>query len=223
MRGSEEAEVGPVPGRGGREEPRVGVVPGVEEGNVGPALGSLDDLRAPLARIALAASRLAREDVPPRARDLAATIREAAAELDERLDAARRRRGPAGAPAREPIGRTLEAWRGRMDPVLAARGLTLETRAPDELAVDPAALRRGLNALTRIALDSADAGPVLVELTPADDALCLRARWSTRSADRGARGSARRHTIAAGARLEHDATGATLWLPMEPARGARSE
>lgn len=183
--------------------------------------GALRELHAPIARIELAASRLAREDMPPRARQLATTIREAVAELDERLDATARQGLPALQRPSQKIGNALEAWKMRMRPVLAARGLALETSVDEDLAIDPVTMRRGLNALTRLALDAAGSGPLHLDLSHVDGALRMQARWHRADTAPGfAADAARRNAAATGGRLDHDPSGATLWLPVSPAASA---
>jgi len=174
------------------------------------------DLRSPLSRIELAASRLIREDMPPRARALAATIREAVTELDGQLDVAARALGPSPSRDGRSALRAIHEWRARLAPVLEARGLRLETEASEAIDVDPVVMRRSLNALTRMAIENGRTGRLRVTVDETDGRLRLRAHWSGRegtAAPGPAQEAARRHAIAVGGQLDLHADGASLWLP----------
>jgi len=105
------------------------------------------EVRAPLARIELAASRLLREDPSPRGQRLATTIREAVAQMDRRLALASRVLVPPDPGPREPADRVLEGLVARMRPVFAARGLALELAPVPRLPVSASPLRRASLAL----------------------------------------------------------------------------
>ncbi len=118
------------------------------------------DMRTPLARAELAASRLLREAATPAARELAAGIGEAVAELDDLIGRALAVLLVRGAPAGSAdLAGVLAELRQRLGPVLAARGVTW-AGAPLEsapVAGPPARVRACCVALLRAA--AALAGP----------------------------------------------------------------
>ncbi len=181
---------------------------------------TLLDLRSPLSRIELAASRLVREDMPPRARDLATIVRDSVAAIDSRLTLALRSlERPAVALPME-AAPVLEAVLQRIGPVLAARGFPLELDPVPALQVDSRVLRRAVIALVRLAAERGQPGPP-IRLTlrpdPVRPGLQVSYRPLGRDAgtQRAARDAAAGLAVAAGGWLEESASGATLWWTLE--------
>lgn len=131
------------------------------------ALATTRSLLGAVARIELAASRLARDVAAPHARALLHSISCAVAELDRgllRLAALSTDRSPAArSPRPVPAGPLLTTLCERLASAMAARGLALE-RGADEpggdalLVAEPAALQRLALALLRFAAARLAAG-----------------------------------------------------------------
>lgn len=99
----------------------------------------LASLRNPLARIELAASRLARDAHTPSARDSVEAIREAVADLDRQVGARgvwERGEGP-----RASLAELLQTLEARLRPVLEARGISIVIEPAGETDPTPEAWR----------------------------------------------------------------------------------
>ncbi len=137
------------------------------------------DLRSPLSRIELAASRLFREDMPPRAQDLAATIREAVSVIDGQLDAALQALAPPSPPRpAEALGPVLVALAERMSPVLSARGFALQIEEVPELLVEPSQTRRIALVLARVAMELAEPGVLLLTAEEEGGGHAVAVQWA---------------------------------------------
>lgn len=125
------------------------------------AAAQLLDLRTPLSRVALAASRLGREAVTPAQHELAAILAEAVRDLDGRIEgilALLVDVGPRAGP-REELRAVRDAMRSRLGAALAARGIEWLDPPGDEPAVrGPAGLVRSL-LVELLRLGSTWAGP----------------------------------------------------------------
>lgn len=119
-------------------------------------------MRAPLARIELAASRLAREARTPGGRALAASISESVAELDESIgrSLALLARETEAAPAADDLRAVLADLHRRLSPALEARGVQWAQPTPEALEVrgDAALVRRLAVMLVREGAGRAGAG-----------------------------------------------------------------
>ena len=135
------------------------------------------DMRAPLSRVELAASRLDREDQTPRTGDLARTIREAVAIIDRQLELALRVLAPAGPTRKSPSLPVLQELAERLRPVFSARGLDLRVSDEHSPSLDPAVLRRAVIALTGAAAEHARPGPLEVGLVPGEGRWGVEVRW----------------------------------------------
>ena len=181
-------------------------------------------MRTPLARVELAASRLARFAESPAARDLAAGITEAVQVLDDEIDRSLRVLGMTTAREvdRGDCRAILPALRRRMQPVLRAHGIEWidgwESAVPvsgDRLGVGRAAL-----GMLRAAMVAARGGAHLrVELTQraGDSVLGVRVRLDRLASSRDAAfADARELASAMGGSLEVQPDGsgvsAVLWL-----------
>ncbi len=185
---------------------------------------ALRDLHDPLARIELAASQLARADVPTRVLPLVDRILEAARDLDRRLQDARASLEPLAADSharddcREAVSDAIE----EMAPVLNARGIRVAPPALPEQRIggDRRFARRALLQLLRAGGRwSRDGGELAVALREAEGAygIELRCLGSGGALD-DAFDEARRFARTAGAELvthaadsANDAITATLW------------
>lgn len=178
------------------------------------------DIRTPLSRVELAASRLAREDMPPRARDLAETIREAVAVIDRQVEHAVLALAPRAPRARSSAGPVLEALRTRLAPVLEARGLELEIEPAPEIELDPTVLRRAAIALTRAAVEHAAPGAFRLGLRPSQHGWGVSVRWHQREAPAAAPAApfreAQQLAMACGGWIERSDQSATFWLHEGP-------
>lgn len=179
------------------------------------------DVRAPLSRIELAASRLDREDRTPHAGELARTIREAVTAIDQQLELALRVLAPASPVRKSPAGPILEELAGRLRPVLAARGLDLRIGCQHSPSLDPAVLRRVVIALVGAAAECAGPGPIDVGLLLGDGRWGVEARWHppdeapTETEDPLRR--LRPLALVCGGEAERTAEGAVFWIPTEGA------
>jgi hypothetical protein len=135
--------------------------PGAKTDAKALAASCASELRSSLARVELAASQLGREVQTPAARDLARTISAAVGQADRQLDRIVALLAPQARVGRgvEDARSVLARLRGRIAPVLAARGTACELRAwgREPLRADPVLVERVALALVRIA--SALAGP----------------------------------------------------------------
>ena len=178
------------------------------------------DIRTPLSRVELAASRLAREDMPPRARDLAETIREAVAAIDRELENAVLALAPRAERTRSGAGPVLEALRTRLAPVLEARGLELEIEPAPEVELDPTVLRRAAIALTRAAVEHAGPGAFRLGLRPSQHGWGVSVYWRGRADPAAAPVApfreAQRLAMACGGWIERSDESATFWLDGGP-------
>lgn len=190
--------------------------------------GSLLSLRDPLARVALAASQIARAPGDPIAGILAEGIRDAVGDLDRRIqESLHLVRGPLS--REEGIGDCSEALRAlvaQLAPVFAARGRRLEALdLPREgLRIDAGVARRGALLLLRCA--GAWTGPggwLRLELRKRGVRYGLRVEagrsQETGGAGRDAFSKLARFALAQGAEIEHTPTdagaphaSATLWF-----------
>lgn len=175
------------------------------------------DIRAPLSRVELAASRLDREDRTPRTAELAHTIREAVATIDRQLELALRVLAPPGPNRDCPSAPVLEEVAARLRPVLAARGLDLRVESPhDSPPLDPAVLRRAVIALTGAAAEHAQPGPLEVGLVSGKGRWGVEARWQLPVAGNLNAADALRRlqplALLCGAQAESTAGGAVFWL-----------
>lgn len=181
------------------------------------------DIRAPLSRVELAASRLDREDRTPRTAELAHTIREAVATIDRQLELALRVLAPPGPASDCPPAPVLEEVVARLRPVLAARGFDLRVDGmQDAPPLDPAVLRRAVIALTGAAAEHALPGALEVGLVPGDGRWGVEARWQPPVAGDPDGGDAMRRlqplALLCGAEAESTAAGAVFWLAPGEAR-----
>ncbi|MCP3983626.1 MAG: HAMP domain-containing histidine kinase [bacterium] len=175
------------------------------------------DIRAPLSRVELAASRLDREDRTPRSGELAQSIHEAVAAIDRQLELALRVLSPSSPGRERPSGPVLEELTERLRPVFAARGLELQVAAKHSPSLDPAVLRRAVIALTGAAAEQAQPGLLEVGLVAGDGCWGVEARWQPRG--EGSQNAAdilkRLQPLAllCGAEAEVTADGAVFWIP----------
>lgn len=188
-----------------------------------------DRARSALARIGLAATRLAREASTPAMQALVATITDAVEQLDRALGDALPPNGGAlpRAPAAADVATTLDALRPRLVRALAARELGLDLAVPAApVPGDASLLRQAVAQLVRgAARELAPGGRIVLGLRSEGsrfgvDATLYAAdgRPATVDAARwleAPRAFAQRWCGA----LEHaagdDVHGATLWLPRE--------
>ncbi len=173
---------------------------------------ALLDLRAPLSRIELAASRLDREERTPRTGELARTIREAVAAADHKLELALRVLAPPAAEPALPAAGVLEELALRLRPVLAARGLELRVHGEPSPALDPAVLRRAAIALAGTAAELAEAGPVELRLVSGEGRWGVEACWSAAAGEGAALRRLRPLALLCGGEACHTDRGAVFWM-----------
>ncbi len=116
------------------------------------------DMRSPLARIELAASRLQREALTPSARSLADGVSAAVSELDALIARTVSVLVPRPQAPSRPLRPALCAARARLAPSLAARGISWGEPGDGEASGDPELLRRAAAILASDAARGAEAG-----------------------------------------------------------------
>ncbi len=177
------------------------------------------DLRSPLSRIELAASRLFREDMPPRAQDLAATIREAVSIIDGRLDVALQALAPPGLPRPvEALGPILAGLAERLAPILDARGFAMQIEEVPALFVDPSQARRIALVLARVAMELAESGVLLLTADQERGGYAVGVQWSPTTEEAGpsiAVQAAQELALAMNGRWSLAADRAEIWIPSE--------
>jgi hypothetical protein len=194
------------------------------------------EMRAPLARVELGASQLARDATTPAARELAVGICTAVAEIDRLISRVLavllpHPRPPAPAADLRPV---LEDLRERLSPVLSARGVSWEPgpAAGSEVSGDAESLRAVAMALLRVGAELAGSGGCLSLDLRADDGrygLQLEGRSAGAGTAGGDLGEALRElcgpVLSQGGSVDLPDEGgeirATVWLPrQEDACGA---
>lgn len=175
----------------------------------------LESLRNPLARIELAASRLARDTATPAMGDAVDAIREAVAELDRRIGA--RALWERGDGARGSLALLLQSLETRLRPALGARGIAVATDA-GEADDPPREVWRARRAGLALLRSAARCGPTAIALRglrgDAPTLWGIEATWTggRRESDLAAVAPLRQACAECGAALEFAPGAMRLWF-----------